>query len=118
MGHEERYEILNVLDFTSVRKRMGVVVRAPDGRLKLLVKGADNVIFERLAETDLYKDITCRHLDDFASNGERERVNSAGLCFKFTIRIYWFFLNSNDPEHPCLCTLLQNAFFFKKRVLN
>lgn len=40
MGREERYEILNVLEFTSDRKRMSVIVRCPDGRIKLYIKGA------------------------------------------------------------------------------
>lgn len=28
---DERYEVLRILDFTSVRKRMSVIVRDPDG---------------------------------------------------------------------------------------
>ena len=34
-----RYEILNIIDFTSTRKRMSVIARAPDGML-LCVGGA------------------------------------------------------------------------------
>ncbi|CAI5740243.1 unnamed protein product [Hyaloperonospora brassicae] len=44
-----RYNILNVLEFDSDRKRMTVIVETPDGTIELLCKGADNVIFERLA---------------------------------------------------------------------
>jgi len=40
MGREESYQILNVLEFTSTRKRMSVIVRMPDGRIKLMIKGA------------------------------------------------------------------------------
>ncbi|KAL4144630.1 hypothetical protein PRNP1_013756 [Phytophthora ramorum] len=43
------YKLLNVLEFDSDRKRMTVIVEAPDGAIELLCKGADNVIFERLA---------------------------------------------------------------------
>ncbi|EEY57894.1 P-type ATPase (P-ATPase) Superfamily [Phytophthora infestans T30-4] len=43
------YKLLNVLEFDSDRKRMTVVVETPDGTIELLCKGADNVIFERLA---------------------------------------------------------------------
>ncbi|VDP53000.1 unnamed protein product [Schistosoma margrebowiei] len=39
-GVEKRYGILHVLDFTSFRKRMGVVVREPNGRISVMVKGA------------------------------------------------------------------------------
>ena len=35
---EERYEILNVLEFTSTRKRMSVIAKAPDGKIKLYCK--------------------------------------------------------------------------------
>ncbi|KAI0086431.1 phospholipid-translocating ATPase [Irpex rosettiformis] len=71
----DRYELLNVLDFTSARKRMSVVVRKLDddeGRLLLLTKGADNVIFERLREgNEELKDVTEDHLAEFASSGLR-----------------------------------------------
>lgn len=34
------FEVLHVLEFTSFRKRMGVVVRDPSGRIFVMVKGA------------------------------------------------------------------------------
>lgn len=43
LGVDETYEILHVLEFTSTRKRMSVVVRAPDGKIKLMIKGAVSV---------------------------------------------------------------------------
>ncbi|TFK30277.1 phospholipid-translocating ATPase [Coprinopsis marcescibilis] len=72
----ERYELLNILEFTSARKRMSVIVRkmdGDDGRLFLLSKGADNVIFERLKQGygEELKADTERHLDEFASQGLR-----------------------------------------------
>lgn len=44
----ETYEILNVIEFSSNRRRMSVIVRFPDGRTCLICKGADSVIMERL----------------------------------------------------------------------
>ncbi|KAG0701783.1 hypothetical protein DFH29DRAFT_1079916 [Suillus ampliporus] len=71
----ERYELLNILEFTSARKRMSVIIRRldqEDGRLFLLTKGADNVIFERLkAGGDDLKRTTEGHLEDFANAGLR-----------------------------------------------
>ncbi len=32
LGHDETYQILNVLEFNSTRKRMSVIVRTPTGR--------------------------------------------------------------------------------------
>lgn len=74
---EERYELLNVLEFNSSRKRMSVVMRKLDedgpGKVILLAKGADNVIFERLKEgpDQALKDQTELHLSEFANNGLR-----------------------------------------------
>ncbi|XP_051901210.1 phospholipid-transporting ATPase IA isoform X1 [Pristis pectinata] len=75
LGQEEKYELLNVLEFTSNRKRMSVIVRTPSGKLRLYCKGADTVIYERLSESSRYKDITLKHLEQFATEGLRT------LCF-------------------------------------
>ncbi|XP_072424387.1 probable phospholipid-transporting ATPase IA isoform X2 [Chiloscyllium punctatum] len=75
LGQEEKYELLNVLEFTSNRKRMSVIVRMPSGKLRLYCKGADTVIYERLSESSRYKDITLKHLEQFATEGLRT------LCF-------------------------------------
>jgi len=59
LGTRERYEILNVLEFTSTRKRMSVIVRNPSGQIKLYCKGADTVIYERYVPCDsIYLNIT------------------------------------------------------------
>ncbi|XP_064618888.1 phospholipid-transporting ATPase ID-like isoform X5 [Lineus longissimus] len=70
-GNTEVYELLCILDFNNVRKRMSVIVRK-DGKIKLLCKGADNVIFERLGPKcrDL-QELTTSHLSDFANEGLR-----------------------------------------------
>ena len=47
-GQREQYEVKNVLEFTSVRKRMSVIVRFPDGSLRLISKGADSELIRRL----------------------------------------------------------------------
>lgn len=47
------FKILDVVEFSSKRKRMSVVVRLPDGRILLLCKGADSVILERLIVPDV-----------------------------------------------------------------
>ena len=71
----ERYELLDILEFTSARKRMSVVLRKlnpQDSNLLLLTKGADNIIFERLQEGgDELKRETEKHLSEFANSGLR-----------------------------------------------
>ncbi|XP_059901283.1 phospholipid-transporting ATPase IB isoform X3 [Gadus macrocephalus] len=76
-GKAQTYELLNVLEFSSNRKRMSVVVRTPSGKLRLYCKGADNVIFERLTEASQYKELTVAHLEQFATEGLRT------LCFAY-----------------------------------
>eukprot|EP00079_Xenopus_tropicalis_P021843 XP_012813389.1 PREDICTED: phospholipid-transporting ATPase IB [Xenopus tropicalis] len=71
MGKEQSFELLNVLEFSSNRKRMSVIVRTPSGNLRLYCKGADNVIFERLSRESKYMEQTLNHLEQFASEGLR-----------------------------------------------
>lgn len=66
------YEILNVIEFNSTRKRQSVVCRYPDGRLVLYCKGADTVIYERLADgNDDLKKTSREQLEQFGSSGLR-----------------------------------------------
>ncbi|RXN27673.1 putative phospholipid-transporting ATPase IM isoform X1 [Labeo rohita] len=48
MGQAVTYQLLAILDFNNVRKRMSVIVRNPKGQLKLYSKGADTILFDRL----------------------------------------------------------------------
>ncbi|KAJ8936119.1 hypothetical protein NQ318_012932, partial [Aromia moschata] len=71
MGTKEVYELLCILDFNNVRKRMSVILRK-DGNLRLYCKGADNVIYERLTSgMDDIKNKTQEHLNKFAGEGLR-----------------------------------------------
>lgn len=90
----ERYELLNVLDFTSARKRMSVIVRrldsSGDNRILVFTKGADSVIYERLVPGgDELKQTTTQHLNQFANEGWRTLT----LGYKFVEGIVstWMF---------------------------
>lgn len=50
---------------------MSTVVRAPDGGIKLFTKGADTVIYERLAPNQSFSEPTLVHLEDYATEGLR-----------------------------------------------
>ncbi|GJJ73727.1 phospholipid-translocating ATPase [Entomortierella parvispora] len=88
-----RYQILNVLEFNSTRKRMSIIVKRlwpesgstraqnnnnedhdehQEGEILLLTKGADNIIFERLAggQDQIVQDTTA-HFQSFARDGLR-----------------------------------------------
>jgi phospholipid-transporting ATPase len=70
-GVTKEFEILNVCEFNSTRKRMSTVVRGPDGKIKLYCKGADTVILERLGPNQPFTDTTLAHLEDYATDGLR-----------------------------------------------
>ncbi|KAE9448045.1 hypothetical protein C3L33_20080, partial [Rhododendron williamsianum] len=69
---ERGYKILNLLDFTSKRKRMSVIAQDEDGQLLLFCKGADSIIFDRLSKNGrMYKEATTKHLKDYGEGGLR-----------------------------------------------
>lgn len=70
-GVEQEFEILNVCEFNSTRKRMSTVVRCPNGKIKLYCKGADTVMLARLAENQSFTEQTLVHLEDYATEGLR-----------------------------------------------
>ncbi|KAL0584012.1 hypothetical protein ABG067_006109 [Albugo candida] len=74
-----QYDILEVLEFNSTRKRMSVILRNPDGAIQLLCKGADSVMYQRLVSTKDYeilrmRDVTLEHMEQFAMEGLRTLV--------------------------------------------
>uniref|UniRef100_A0A665USZ2 Phospholipid-transporting ATPase n=1 Tax=Echeneis naucrates TaxID=173247 RepID=A0A665USZ2_ECHNA len=72
MGKQRTYELLAILDFNNVRKRMSVIVRSPEGKLSLYCKGADTIIYERLHQScSKLMDVTTEHLNEFAGEGLR-----------------------------------------------
>ena len=71
-GEEHVYQVLHVIEFNSDRKRMSVVVRTPSGDIKLFCKGADTVIYQRLAPVhDPVRQVTNRHIESFSLIGLR-----------------------------------------------
>ncbi|KAJ5990998.1 hypothetical protein N7499_011542 [Penicillium canescens] len=50
---DEVYEIMDVIEFSSARKRMSVVVRMPDRRICLFCKGADTTLMRLLKQAEL-----------------------------------------------------------------
>ena len=70
-GAELAYELLQVCEFTSARKRMSTVVREPSGRIVVYCKGADTVMLPRLSPACAHVDATLQHLEAYASEGLR-----------------------------------------------
>ena len=71
-GKSVDYELLNTCEFTSARRRMSVIVRCPDGKIRLYCKGADTVILDKLSENNnSYLEKTNKDLETFAADGLR-----------------------------------------------
>ncbi|AQL03520.1 Putative phospholipid-transporting ATPase 9 [Zea mays] len=72
---KRKYELLNILEFSSSRRRMSVIVKEPEGRILLLSKGADSVMFKRLAPNGRkYEEETRRHINEYSDSGLRTLV--------------------------------------------
>lgn len=82
MGVTEIYELLCILDFNNIRKRMSVILRH-DGQLRLYCKGADSVIYERLKPGN-----------EAMHNKTQEHLNVSTFLFLiFFFQIFFFFRN-------------------------
>lgn len=69
---EREFKILNLLEFSSKRKRMSVVVRDESGQILLLCKGADSIILERLSKHGrMFEDDTQKLLNEYGESGLR-----------------------------------------------
>ncbi|KAE9602245.1 hypothetical protein Lal_00049558 [Lupinus albus] len=72
---QRSYKLLNILEFSSARKRMSVIVRDEEGKLLLLSKGADSVMFERLAKNGReFEEKTKQHISEYADSGLRTLI--------------------------------------------
>lgn len=69
---DREYKLLNLLDFTSKRKRMSVIVQDEDGQIFLMCKGADSIIFDRLSKNGrMFEEATTKHLNEYGEAGLR-----------------------------------------------
>ncbi|XP_062821097.1 phospholipid-transporting ATPase ID isoform X2 [Anolis carolinensis] len=75
LGRPVTYQLLAILDFNNVRKRMSVIVRNHEGQIRLYCKGADTILLERLhpGNQEMYN-VTTDHLNEYAGEGLRTLV--------------------------------------------
>lgn len=72
---DQKYELLNVIEFTSARKRMSIIVRTPDKKVLIMTKGADSHIIPRLAPgQDELTETTNQFLQDYSKDGLRTLI--------------------------------------------
>ncbi|XP_069982480.1 probable phospholipid-transporting ATPase IM isoform X3 [Penaeus vannamei] len=98
-GTEEMYELLCILDFNNVRKRMSVILKR-DGKIRLYCKGADSIIYERLKDgQESLKYHTQEHLNKFAGEGLRT------LCLAYKDLDGEYFQNWKARHHEAAISL-------------
>ncbi|XP_017357770.1 probable phospholipid-transporting ATPase IH isoform X1 [Cebus imitator] len=89
----ERFELLEILSFDSVRRRMSVIVKSAEGDIYLFCKGADSSIFPRVIEGKV---------DQIRARVERNAVEGLRtLCVAYKRLI--------PEEYEGVCQLLQAA---------
>ncbi|CAI4341862.1 AGK_G0009650.mRNA.1.CDS.1 [Saccharomyces cerevisiae] len=79
-GVQKEFQVLNVLEFNSSRKRMSCIIKIPgstpndEPKALLICKGADSVIYSRLDRTQndaTLLEKTALHLEEYATEGLR-----------------------------------------------
>ncbi|XP_054574342.1 phospholipid-transporting ATPase IK [Eptesicus fuscus] len=101
LGEARVYRVLAMMDFNSIRKRMSVLVRNPEGAIYLYTKGADTVIFDRLNKKGLTEGTTEEALTSFA----RQTLRTLCLAYK---RVDEDTYQEWCRRHQEASTLLQN----------
>ncbi len=69
-GTAETYKVLAELEFNSDRKRMSMILECPDGKIRMITKGADTIML-KLLEDDTDISTIQAHVDHFAKEGLR-----------------------------------------------
>ena len=73
-SEEKEFLILNILNFTSERKRMSIIIKDSNNNIKLYCKGADSEIKKRIInnnKNNKYINVICKGVDKFSSKGYR-----------------------------------------------
>ncbi|XP_047388360.1 phospholipid-transporting ATPase IK [Sciurus carolinensis] len=101
LGEARVYQVLAMMDFNSVRKRMSVLVRNPEGSIRLYTKGADTVILERLHKRGDVEMATEEVLLTFA----KETLRTLCLAYKEVGEEAY---QKWQVQHQQACLLLEN----------
>jgi phospholipid-transporting ATPase len=70
-GQTIEYELLNMIEYSSERKKMSVIAKCPDGKIRLFTKGADSAIRPHISVNKSLLHQTDEQLLNFAREGLR-----------------------------------------------
>lgn len=65
------YSITHILEYTSERKRMSVIIKSPEGKIYLLCKGADSIVAKLVTKNPSMLKTTEDYITAFANSGLR-----------------------------------------------
>ena len=67
------YNVLCEFAYSSERKRMSVILRCPDNKIRLFIKGADNIILQRIGKQNSESTVNkiTSYVNDYAKQGLR-----------------------------------------------
>nr|XP_061790612.1 phospholipid-transporting ATPase IC-like [Nerophis lumbriciformis] len=105
MGVTRHYKLLALLDFTSHRRRMSVLVREPEGALKLYCKGADIVILERLQRDCPHQESTEQALELFS----RSCLRTLCIAVRSVSEMSWNQWSKTMAQAATMATFDRNA---------
>ena len=101
-----KYRLLNLIEFTSSRKRMTVIVKTPEDRIRVMCKGADSIILPRLNKKTPHVEKTKEFLDEFSKEGLRtlviaEKEVSEEYYQQWNQKFQQALLSTNNREEKC-----------------
>lgn len=116
------HQVLNVMDFTSARARMSVVLRAPDGTIRLHCKGSDAIMLPRLRPDTDPALLAATHDNLHAFSVNVRSPLSAALCLAPARLLMEQYATLADtagcmPKHSCCsmhCLLSGQPIFPRK----
>ncbi|XP_020267919.1 probable phospholipid-transporting ATPase 8 isoform X2 [Asparagus officinalis] len=88
---DRTYQLLNVLEFSSSRKRMSVIVRTEENQLMIFCKGADSVIFGKLdkeVQLQPFESATKSHISKYSESGLRTMAIAYRILSEEEYRIW------------------------------
>ncbi|KAJ1329638.1 phospholipid-translocating ATPase [Microdochium nivale] len=75
----DSYQVLDIIEFSSDRKRMSIIVRMPDGKICIFCKGADSAIIPRLRSSKA----AAQKAADVERRASERRSSEAGRIMEY-----------------------------------
>ena len=94
-GIKKKFEKLEIIEFSSDRKRETIIVKTPEGKIILYCKGADSIIEKRLSKKSNEEILTqCKYyVDKFSAQGLRTLFIAMKLLSENEYQIFFKELN-------------------------